>query len=86
MVDGFDQIHLYILFLILYIVYYIMKLLFYKAFDICISNWHLLYLWHKTDLGGPTCVIMQGLLSLFMSLILVGNAGGGTQKAVCTEL
>ena len=31
-----------------------------------LTLWHLLNLWHKTDLGGPTWVIMKGLLSLFM--------------------
>ena len=40
-----------------------------------LTLWHLLNLWHKTDLGGPTWVIMQGLLSLFMNLILVGMLG-----------
>ena len=47
-----------------------------------LTLWHLLNLWHKTDLGGPTWVIMQGLLSLFMNLILVGMLGRHAESCV----
>ena len=44
--------------------------------------WYLLNLWYKTDLGGPTWVIMKGLLSLFMNLIIVGMLGRHAESCV----